>query len=600
MASATRRPASDEPARPEPPSGPPPAQAPAQAPGGARSEPARPTRRFWSRLGEIRGSLQRRVARWDPNDDPDAEPIELSALFFFGLALAVSAWMFWRWKYQPMQDAGHHAAMAAVVADYGHKGSLYPPLYEPLSPIVANSLLYEVAGHLGRLIGVTLAFRACVAFYVLGTPLAVLYALRVFGRSAWAAVLAVPLAYNANYVAGFANFLFALPLMVLVVPRFYILLRAPSYRQCAIVGTLFVLLFVAHAHVYLWSGLLCFAMVLGWIILGAEGRPVRSFFSYAGTLAGASFVAVAPSLMLFALWYHRTFGAARTKGGVTVVTRGAAEHFGASYQPIGKALSDLPFTLKLFSGAVVVDLVQLALLMLLVGGAMAIARAHRFGRPPVLELCCIATLLSWFVLPANMSGHEVISGRQPGIALLFLPALVSPVPARVSKVARWVVLTGVCMLSFAMLRVWYQQLARFERTEIAGLEEVMAKAPPRLRLQYVKLDTENSRTFTWHPLWHIDKFYMSDKFGQTPDNPAILTTQAVHYRSGVNFHRVTETNGFEENPEIWQNFELVLVHGWHPPPENMAKAERNGVLLAESKSWQLWRSKVSGPLETAP
>jgi len=56
--------------------------------------------------------------RLDPNDDPGADRLTLSALVALIVALGLSAGMWLRWKYPPMQDFGHHVALAAVVADY--------------------------------------------------------------------------------------------------------------------------------------------------------------------------------------------------------------------------------------------------------------------------------------------------------------------------------------------------------------------------------------------------------------------------------------------------------------------------------------------------
>ena len=86
------------------------------------------------------------LARIDPNDDKDAEPLGLLPLITLGVALTYSLWMFWYWKFQPMQDLGHHVGLSAVVADYGRPGSLYPALYERPDPLNANSLLYSFAG----------------------------------------------------------------------------------------------------------------------------------------------------------------------------------------------------------------------------------------------------------------------------------------------------------------------------------------------------------------------------------------------------------------------------------------------------------------------
>jgi hypothetical protein len=546
-------------------------------------------------------SRAREIAhRLDPNDDPQTEAIELHALTVFLLALSVSTWMFLRWKYQPMVDAGHHLALSAVVADYGRPGSLYTALYEPPDPLVANSLLYEVAGHLGRLVGVTNAFRLCMTFYVVGMPLATLYALRVFGRSAWPAVLAVPLVYNATFIAGFANMLFAAPFMMATVPTYSRMLAKPTRLRIGVTALLFCALFLSHAHLFLWTGALCFAMTLVALVSlprgGVGEKGVRGQARRAGALLGVALASVVPSLLVFGRWFERTFGAGRGSGGVTVKTMGLREHFGAYFFTRVEAFTNLPNCLRLYASGVELDLLHVLCLAALAGAAVSLARMQRFERPPVLELCCIATFLSYFFLPERIAGHDVIAGRQPGLALWFVPALVSPVSAQTSKLARVVVIAGICTLTYAMLQVWHNKLWAFEEVEVAGLDEVMKAAPPRLRLHYAKLS--NMSAFFFLPQFrHVDKFYMSDAFGQVADNPALLTTGAIHYRAGVDFHRVTATSGFEHNPEIWTNFDLVLVRGWRPSPSNEAEAEERGERIAKSHEWELWRSRQASPIE---
>src|SRR5262249_13022895 len=120
-----------------------------------------------ARIGEVVRTLEAGLATIDPNDDPQAEPISVFALIALAWALVWSVSMFWRYKYQPMQDLGHHIGLSAVVADYNNPQSLYPALYDPPDPFNANSLLYFAAGYLARLhiFGVTNCVRLCLVFY---------------------------------------------------------------------------------------------------------------------------------------------------------------------------------------------------------------------------------------------------------------------------------------------------------------------------------------------------------------------------------------------------------------------------------------------------
>src|SRR5688572_16880375 len=73
-----------------------------------RARHAVASRYLWARDGS-----RRFLARFDPNDDPDAEPLDVVQLVALAAALGFSLWMFWRWKFQPMQDLGHHVGLTA-------------------------------------------------------------------------------------------------------------------------------------------------------------------------------------------------------------------------------------------------------------------------------------------------------------------------------------------------------------------------------------------------------------------------------------------------------------------------------------------------------
>lgn len=523
---------------------------------------------------------------------PEVEPIGLLPLVALGACLFFSVRMFLHSKFPPMQDLGHHVALSAVVSDWGRPGSLYTALYEHYDPLAANSLMYTVAGYVGRVVGVVTALRGCLVFYLVGVPLANLYALRAFGRSSWGAVLAVPLVYNMNFVAGFANLLFAAPLMVAVIPAFYLALSRPSWRRTLGTSLLFGALFLAHAHAFLWTGSICFLLTLA-MAGAALARPgeLGGRLRATRTLLGVSLVIVLPSVLLFLRWYERTFGAGRMEGAVINATGTLDQGFGAYFQPPATRFANIAYCLKTFLPDDD-DLRNAILVLAVTGVAVSCARLHRFRRPPVMELTCVVTALSFFFLPEGMKGHDVIASRQIGIAMWFLPALVTPVPWRASPFARAAVVAGILAVSAVCLRSLQAHWTSFEGDDVAGLDDVLRAAPPRLWLHYVKIDPE-SRHFAWRALWHVDKFYMGEKLGQVADTPGILSTSAIRYREGVEIHRVGHhAHDWPSVDEIWDNFDLILVHKWTPTAEDRRKAEAHGSLLRRSGDWELWRSNV--------
>ncbi len=297
-------------------------------------------------------SIQSLIDRADPNDDPNAEPLSPIALGVFLFFVVTSLRLFWQYKFHPMQDLGHHVGLSAVVADYTRPGSLYPELYEKPDPLLANSLLYTVAGNLGKLFGVTRAFHACMAFVFVGIPLANLFALRVFGRSAWPAVLSVPLVYGMNHVAGFSNLVFAGPFLVASVPCFYRAIAKPTASRVILSSVLFACVFLAHAHIYLWLGVLTFFVLL-WVLaerlfgkreeeIGAPLQSrVKARLKDAGLVSVVALCTGAPSLALFWRWYAFAFGEGARSGGVEVATADYANNFGMHFHPTEAIFSNL-------------------------------------------------------------------------------------------------------------------------------------------------------------------------------------------------------------------------------------------------------------------
>lgn len=540
----------------------------------------------------VRRSVNGFLARLDPCEVEGAEPLTTLPLAAFALALGYSTWLFWRSRFQPMQDLGHHIALSAVVADYHRPGSLYPALYEEPSIWRANVLLYFIAGYMGRVVGVVNAVRLCVTFYLVGCPVAMLYALRVFGRSAWPALLSVALVYNFNFVAGFANHLFAAPFMIIQVPLFYLMLHAPSWKRVAAVGLVFVLAFLSHAQTFLWTGVLCFLMTLvaAGLRLGARGATLRQRAVGFLRVAGVSFASVVPSFLVFVPWYQRTFGEGREAGGVGTATTATADTwFGAYTKAINASFIDLGnYALKVFGSDD--DLWLMAKLAVICGLAIAFLRMHRLKTWPVVECACIVTFASYFWLPESIQGQDVIASRQMATALLLVAPFAAPIPATVSRAARFVVVAGIGYFTYAYLTTWSRTLYGFEEEVAAPVACVLDGAPRRLRLHFVKLSADTNKFFQWKSTWHVEKFYMGDKFGEVADNPAINSTSPIRFRAGVDPHRIT-THPWDwwKMPAVWDDYDLVLVHGPPPQGEQLSEIKEKAVRLKDCKDWQLWR-----------
>ncbi len=526
----------------------------------------------------------------DPNDDPSAEPVSPLALAALAILTGVSVFLFLRWRFQPMQDMGLHASMAAVIAHYGEAGSIYPAIYK-LDLLNTNSLFCTTAGLLGRILPPWTAFRLVFALYLAGIPLANLYALRTFGRSAWGAVVAVPLCYNVMYVYGFASFMFATPLAVLAIPLFYRLLVKPTIGRGAAVATVLVLLFLTHWHVFLWTGVLLFTMALVGILVTAK----KTLFGLPGTrpwtIAWVSAAAVVPSIALLTRWVWRsTKPPPADEFTLMSITNPSWQSFVRGIKPPSRSISEfwglLDLTKNEGDARFFVWFFVLGIL------CIAIARMHKWKRPPVLELACAVTCASYFFMAEDFAGQQVIASRQFGFGLYFAAVFFTPVPGSVSRLGRLTAVVAVTCLASLQLSNWARMLTKFEKEEVAGLEEVLAAAPPRKRLHYIKIEPD-SKYFTAHAFWHVEKNYMLDKGGQVDENPAYYAMMPIRYRSAYTPHIIdAHVQSWPGTMEIWENFDLVLVHKWKPAAADLATAQKYGERIIQKGDWELWKSNV--------
>lgn len=583
---------------------------PSEASPDAPPEGRSPAARAIGALRTARAKVNAFLARVDPNDDPTAEPLTLLPLLALAVTLTAAVYMYWRFKFQPMQDLGHHVGLSAVVTDFDRPGSLYPGLYDRPDPLNANALYYFFSGWLGRLIGVVPACRLGMTLYVVGVPLANLFALRVFGRSAWPAILSVPLVFwNMNFVGGFANLLFAGPFLVLSVPALYRALARPSWKRAAFAALIYVLVFLSHAHAFLWAGFLGFTLTFGLFVATIVGfrvrpdeppppaAPVWSWAFWrprlvgAGKIAGWAAASVAPSLLVFYRWYGWAFGEGRDAGAVTQVTSGLDNDFGAEFKTPGALFHDIGnYAIKITTPDT--DLLLFWKLGFLVAVAMILSRLVAWRRPPVMEMAFALTFFSYFLMPEAIDTNPVVGSRQIGIATWFLAALASPVPAHVSRLARYVVIGATAWLTSDFMDAWWQALRAFQQTEVVGLDYVLEAAPPRQHLHFVKVMPDTSMVFKWKPLWHVDKYYMAEKFGQVADNPALVSTSSIRYKAGVDFHRIlAHSSDWPSWEHLWRTHELVLTHGWRPTPAQLDEAKRHAVLIRKAGNYQLWRKK---------
>jgi hypothetical protein len=517
-----------------------------------------------------------RLRALDPSTDPRDEPVSKVALLLFAVGVCVNLAFFMGCRAQPMMDFFLHAADVRYVSEWARSNSPYAGIFHSPDLLAANTLFYSLGGALAKVFNALAVARFLVgAMYVVGYPLVMLYSLRAFGHSAWGAVLANALVFERFFISGFAAELIGYPLALLAITLFYRLLRHATLRRTAPLAVLLALLFLAHSFVFFWTGavLALTSVVVAPFVL-REG--LRSF----GRTAGCVVLAIAPSLALCARWIL----VSGARYGVTKVGEPNQMTFLAAPEAFRRVAEYVAF------GKSPHEQVLLEWFLLLIGVALALGRLERRRQPPVLELVCAATFFSYFLLPEHVRSETVVNMRQLNHAMWLTPALVGPVPARASRVARYVVVSGILLYSYARTSLWHETLVGFE-SEAHGLVDVLAKAPHGKRLDFPNLGMESSYIHADGAFRHAEAYYVACCEGVIWD-VAAADDPYMWLRFNPGRRPVPERALGEDwplSPWVWDYYDLVLVRSWHPSPLARQAAERAATLIATSGDWQLWR-----------
>ncbi len=473
-----------------------------------------------------------------------------------------------------MMDFFMHAANVRYVSEWGPSDSPYSGLFERPDLLAANTLFYSLGGALARVFNPLSVARFLIgAMYIVGYPLVMLYALRAFGRSAWGAILANALVFERFFVSGFAAELIGYPLALLAITLFYRLLRRTTPGRVAFLAVLLSLVFLAHAFIFFWMG-----AVLASMSIAAVPFELRAGLRSLARTAGGVALAVAPALALCARWVLKSgerYGVAK------------AEPTQMTFLPAPEAFRRIADLVTF--GKTPHEQMLLAWLLLLIGVALALGRLERNRQPPVLEMVCAATFFSYFILPEQVRNETVVNMRQLGHALWLTPVLVSPVSARASRLARYVVICGILVYSYARTSLWHQTLVGFA-SEARGMEQVLAQAPPGKRLDFPNLGMESSFIYDKMAFWHAEAYYVACCGGVIWDVPGAADPYWwLRFRPG---RRPIPDRALGQDwslsPKVWDYYDLVLVHAWRPSPVALRAAERDASLIAASGDWQLW------------
>ncbi|MBX3211193.1 MAG: hypothetical protein KF850_04110 [Labilithrix sp.] len=537
-------------------------------------------------------SAIRRAEAWLVRLDPAPRPTPLSTQFLlcFLFLVALTMWLVGSNKYLPGQDISYHAHCSRVWLEGGRAGSPYA-LYEPGHPLEANTLMYTVAGVMSYFGSSFTAFRLVQCVYLVGLPIACLYALRALGRSPWGSLLAFPLCYTEMFAAGYANMAFAAPSFILALVEYRRFTQAPSVRRGVVTSALFVVVFLSHAHVYLWLGGLLLLYSLAVFVrrlLDAASMGPRDALRSVLVFVGGGVAVAAPSLALFARWYARGYGSGNSVGA------------GGNDVSFTSSLVWLPLPQKFMGGVLqafsattnVNEVPHLLALAALVTLAMALARVAHDRSPPLPELAVLVTTASYYVLPDTVA-LQMVAVRQWYFVFWMLPLVVVPVSLKVGPVRSLVVIGALLAWTGARMAVITSHLRRFTTEEMVGFDRVVAAAPktPGLLLAYSTV-SPRSRYWLTSSMFHSYGFLSAQRSYDGPlEYSDARSVAAVRYTNGPPkpIKHLYGNAQWPLDPGIWE-YDLVLVHRWAPTPAQRQVAEGRGALLAASGDWQLWRS----------
>ena len=526
------------------------------------------------------------LRRLDPAPRPT--PISLPFAFCFAFACLFTIWLLATNKYLPGQDVSYHAHCSRVWIDAGRAGSAYAQ-YEPAHPLEANTLLYTVSGVLSHLGSPFAAFRFVLAYYFLGLPVACLYALRALGRSPWGSLLAFPLCYTEVFAAGYANMAFAAPTFIFALVAYLRFTREPSLKRGVAVAVLFVATFLSHAHVYLWLGglvtLYSLAILPQRIVSFASGTSARVRDLLA--LVFGAVAASAPSLVLFARWYARGYGAGNSIGGT------------GNNRPFASTMEWTPLAQKFQAGALQAfdattspdEPLYIVGLGLLVMFAMAMARAAKDRSAPLPELAIIVSVISFFVLPDGVA-LQMVAVRQWYFVYWLLPLVVVPIPLRFGPVRSLAVIAALSAWAVWRMSLVTEHLRRFTKEEMAGFDQIVAAAPrePGLMVAYAAVNARSSYWLT-SPMYHSYGFLDAQRSYDGPIEYSDRRSVApIRYkeRPPLPLKHLYGNPNWPLDPGIWQ-YDLVLVYRWAPSAAQEKAAREHGTLVAAAGHWQLWR-----------
>lgn len=502
---------------------------------------------------------------------PDSDDLDRRVFWvLFALLAAIFTLPILLVWHPPAMDLPGHLALGQVLASRHSASDPYSGLFSLPSWPSPNTLYYYLVSGLARFIPIEWASKLMLCLGLVGTPLALAAARRANHEGRSLALTGFPLALTFNFIAGFVGFVLALPLMIWLGALARTQISCPTRGRAALMALVGVLVYLAHAQVFLFA-----VGLVGLVALcGLAERPLPGAAPGWITLGSAlrRFLATTAPLLvpiLFALpWYLDRVRLLRRYGSMDM-----------RYSTLGHNLRLMPINtfdqltgdLDVWLGlGVLTGMLALACLGLAPiyrreaktrsaqndhqetegprssfkaasqsanRGSESATRGSVWGRLAELLLAwlsrsafwlaTLAAVITYFTLPTHIRFQAIINGRQAVVVLLLFAAAVRMPRGRLPAA----LLLCTLGLSGAYGALYASATFRLDR-ELAGVRDLLAKARPHSRL----VDPYRPKSPIWRMdvLRHVGSYHVvqnrglvADTFARWPVQP-IRTTRFFH------------------------------------------------------------------------
>lgn len=492
-------------------------------------------------------------------------------LLFAALCACAVAPLWWV-QHPPLQDLPQHLAAIRVLHSHGDPHFGLAELFDVHLMRTQYLLYYLCADLLSYVFDVEVANRLLVSACVVTTPLSLRSLLRALGRDDRAALLSLPLTYNAHLILGFFNFLSAIPLCFYGLSLAVRMRRAPSRRDAVLLSVVGLACFYMHVVPFAF-------LALGTLLCALSLEP-RQLITRS--------LPMFPALVAAVAWAMRS-----PAGQATMEAAGGGSgHAKATFWQLGKAVAHAPGWLtdvlhgdddgRLLWAWVALWVVWAAAAQRPLSASAPDSLGRSLGRR--LGLLSPIALGAYVWTPTSYDWIWPIAPRFILLAALFsIVALPRPRPRAAGTLA-----VLVALLGFAHFGMIGRAFVAFERDEVGEIDAALEKIPPAKRVAGLIFDRGSSNV-RFSPFIHYVAYYQARRGGAVMFTFADFAQSPFSFRGDDRPPRVAprwEWLPQRVNPAAdlgW--YDYVLVRG---RPGRIAKQRKHYRPVHRSERWSVW------------